>query len=212
MNTILLVDDLKLFLELEKRFLEHTNAKIFTAETARQALEILSKEKIDLLFLDYLLPDMNGTECLRIIRSNEKTKKLPVILVSSAENKDICSASGCDGFLTKPLDKEKFLEITSRFLPIMTRKDERLAINLKVSYTYRDKTYRSVTSDLSRSGLFINTTPPPVLSQGDTVLIEMKLPSKWGMEHFQAEGTIMSLFDSADSTRGLGIKFSKIDD
>ena len=212
MANILLVDDLRLFLELEKRYLEHTNADVFTAETARKALEILSREKIDLLFLDYLLPDMKGTDCLKLIRSNEKTKTLPVVLVSSEENRDICRSSGCDDFLAKPLNKDKFLDTISKFLPIMVRKDERLEINLKITFTFKERTYQGVTNDLSRSGLFINTVPPLGLAEGDVVSLNVKLPSKWGMELFEAEGNVVSIKNEDVSSKGLGVKFTKVDE
>src|SRR3990172_4252938 len=62
MKKVLLVDDVKLFLELEKTLLNRSNLQIFTASSGQEALEIHKREKADLILCDLYMPGMNGDE------------------------------------------------------------------------------------------------------------------------------------------------------
>lgn len=109
---ILAVDDKPLNVELLKAILEPNNYHVITATNGAEALEILSKEKIDLVLLDVMMPGMDGFEVTRRIRSDEKTMKLPVILLTAYhETKEKIAGieAGCDDFITKPFDKVEML-------------------------------------------------------------------------------------------------------
>lgn len=74
------------------------------------------KEVPKVIFLDLKLPLVDGIEVLRKIKSEENTKKIPVVvLTSSKESRDIeeCYKLGVNSYVVKPLDFEKFLEAVS---------------------------------------------------------------------------------------------------
>lgn len=109
MAKILIVEDDKstiLFLEPE---LKHEGYEIVTAQNGRQAIEVFEKEKVDLVLLDVMIPEINGFEVLRRIR---KISETPVILVT-ARNDTLDKVTGlnigADDYISKPFEIEELL-------------------------------------------------------------------------------------------------------
>ena len=103
---ILVVDDEASIRELFEDILGASGYKIFTAEGAEQALEILKQENIDVIFLDLKLFGMNGIELCRQIRSFNPVSLIHAMtgwsaLFEIAE----CREAGFDDFFTKPISK-----------------------------------------------------------------------------------------------------------
>ena len=116
---ILLVDDTKLFLKLEREYLKQSSVVILTAENGRQALEIARNERPDLIYMDLNMPEMDGATCCAALKADPELRSIPVILVTTAgmsESVEQCKHAGCDGFLTKPIDRKTFLEMGRKFL------------------------------------------------------------------------------------------------
>ncbi|MBI3290789.1 response regulator [Candidatus Falkowbacteria bacterium] len=82
-KTILLVEDDRDLLSLMNKKLKQENFNVLQAETGQQALDILAKQKPDLVLLDILLPDIDGLTVLNEIASKEETEDLPVIILSN---------------------------------------------------------------------------------------------------------------------------------
>src|SRR5690242_7384516 len=111
-KAILLVDDVQMFIEIEKEFLQNSQVEILTARDGLEALDIIKERRPDLVFMDLQMPKMNGDACCRAIKSDRVQFATPVVMVTAKgdeEAKDSCLAAGCDGFLTKPLDRDRFL-------------------------------------------------------------------------------------------------------
>jgi len=125
---ILLVEDdpsdIKLTLKaLQKYSLAN---KVTVLKDGEEALEFLfsegryegrdNKNMPKVIFLDLKLPFVDGIEVLRRIKSDENTRRIPVVVVtSSRENRDIeeCYKLGVNSYIVKPIDFEKFLESVS---------------------------------------------------------------------------------------------------
>ena len=105
---ILIVDDDNMNLEVEKKLLADTKIQI---ETARSGMEALSKtlsKRYDIIFMDHLMPMMDGIECLQNIRKQAGglNNNVPIIVLTAnagSENIDLYSRSGFDGYLVKPV-------------------------------------------------------------------------------------------------------------
>jgi two-component system response regulator len=125
-RTILLVEDNSSDVLLTKRALEkvHVDNKLIVAEDGQEALDYLfgKKEYVGrdiaelptLILLDLKLPKVDGLEVLRSIRMNEKTRTLPVvILTSSKEEKDVSASYelGANSYIQKPVNSAKFTEV-----------------------------------------------------------------------------------------------------
>lgn len=111
-SRILVVDDEPKNVKLLDAHLTPRGYEVITAENGMQALELIEREKPDLVLLDVMMPKMDGLEVLKKIRTDEATKLLPVILITALqETKDRVKGieAGCDDFISKPFDKNEVL-------------------------------------------------------------------------------------------------------
>jgi CheY-like chemotaxis protein/signal transduction histidine kinase len=112
---ILLVDDdLRNVFALSK-VLQDRGMEIVKAENGKEALEMLAIHKdIDLVLMDIMMPEMDGYEAMRQIRSQAKLKNLPVIALTAKAMKDDkqkCINAGANDYITKPIDIDRLLSL-----------------------------------------------------------------------------------------------------
>lgn len=109
---ILLVDDTETVLMAEQMMLSGEDFDVFTARNGVEALEMVAELNPDLIFLDIVMPKMNGIEtCLRL-KENPLTKDIPVVMVTTQgeiEKFNQAFDAGCDDYITKPIDKVELL-------------------------------------------------------------------------------------------------------
>ncbi len=107
-SRILIVDDESQFTELLKLNLEeNTGYEIFTANSGKSAIEIVERHKPDLVLLDIMMPDMDGLECLKRIKS--MAPNLPVTMVTAVWDKEVgkqAFQAGAYDYITKPVNEE----------------------------------------------------------------------------------------------------------
>jgi CheY-like chemotaxis protein len=116
--TILSVDDSPIVQTLIKRTLSD-RYNILLASNAVDALNILNSKSVSLLLLDVTMPDIDGLEMCRTIRSIPKFQKLPVVMLTARDtliDKMKGQIAGTNRYLTKPFEREKLLEIVSEFV------------------------------------------------------------------------------------------------
>ena len=122
---ILLIEDNPSDVELTKRALEkrHISNVVLVAEDGKEALDYLSAEGAHagrdvadlptLVLLDLKLPKLDGLEVLRRIRADPRTKRLPVVILTSSSQEQDLAASydlGANSYIRKPVDFAKFAE------------------------------------------------------------------------------------------------------
>lgn len=111
--TVLLVDDEKIILDLNRNILESFGCKVLTARNGRDALELfkLKRRMIDLVMLDMIMPAMNGEETFIELKKIDPAVR---VLISSGyynhENIRGLLEKGCRGFLKKPFRIDDLLE------------------------------------------------------------------------------------------------------
>ncbi len=160
MPKILLVDDTKLLLEIEKSFLEHSPVRVLTALNGEEALKIVNSERPDLVILDQNMPVMNGVTCCATMRSDPELRKIPVLMISSAisrEDREIYKRAGCNGFLAKPLERQSFLNQVRTFLPAVERRAPRVSCRTAVSMEIGGTTFSGASENISLKGMFVAT-------------------------------------------------------
>jgi putative two-component system response regulator len=104
--TILVVDSEEINRRLLKAIFKTTPYKILEAHRASEATALLHSEKIDLLILDLMLPEMSGPELCRWMKARRSTQLIPVLMITNlqgVENEIVGISSGADEFLIKPL-------------------------------------------------------------------------------------------------------------
>jgi DNA-binding response OmpR family regulator len=103
---VLVADDDPSILDFTARVVTKAGHRVVRAERGDTALELVRKEKPDLVFLDVLMPGLDGLEVCRAIRADAALTRIPVILLSAmGEDRLVAAAktAGADGYLTKPM-------------------------------------------------------------------------------------------------------------
>jgi CheY-like chemotaxis protein len=155
---ILLVDDTKLFLELEKNFLRLSPVRILTASSGEEALEIARNERPDLVFMDIHMPGMGGVACCEKMKSDSSLRSIPVVMVTASgreEDLELCRKAGCDGYVTKPVDRRLFLEKARAYLNTVDRRGIRIPCRMTVSCRMNGNALRAESTDLSIGGTYL---------------------------------------------------------
>ncbi len=119
---ILVVDDNRINLEVAKGLMEPLQMNIETALNGAIALEMIQKNKYDLVFMDHMMPEMDGIEATAEIRKLEESyyKNLPIIALTAnalVGAKELFVKEGMNDFLAKPIEVEKLNEILQKWLP-----------------------------------------------------------------------------------------------
>ncbi|MDA3902648.1 MAG: response regulator [Desulfuromusa sp.] len=194
MPKILLVDDVDLFLELERSYLEGCDYDLVTASSGEEALQRLDKVAPDVLLLDYYMPGINGDEVCRLIRQNSLWQKLPILMVTAAgkpEEVQNCLDAGCDDYITKPVNKQELREKVERLLGTVQRRTaERVAVKLPIQLQEGGRLHVVTAKDISASGVCLKSSTP--LEENTTV--EMKLEG--------SDGVPLSLYGKIKRTAG----------
>ncbi len=115
---VLVVDDDPLMLKLIKEHL-HDKYDVATANSGKTALRFLEKKKTDLILLDYQMPLEDGPAILEKIHANDETKDIPVVFltgISQREKIQKALVQNPQGYLLKPIDRDKLLEAISKLI------------------------------------------------------------------------------------------------
>jgi adenylate cyclase len=109
--TVLAVDDQAVNLRLLDAVLSPRGHRVLTASSGADGLALLDTDDIDIVLLDVVMPEMDGYEVCRKIRSNQSTEFLPVVMITASGSEQRLNAlmAGADDFITKPFDQSELL-------------------------------------------------------------------------------------------------------
>ena len=117
---ILLVDDSSTTLLVEEMVLrEHTQYGLLLARNGEEAVQKAIAEEPNLILMDVVMPRMNGFEACREMRKHEVLRKVPIIMVTSRGescNVEQGFESGCNDYVTKPINGAELVEIVNGYL------------------------------------------------------------------------------------------------
>lgn len=116
---MLVADDHPPTVTMIQEVLEAEGYDVVTAANGPECLLVVEREQPDLVVLDVIMPIMDGVQTLRVLRSNEQTKDLPVIVLSiRGKGRDISAglSAGADLYLTKPFDLQQLVSTVKRVL------------------------------------------------------------------------------------------------
>ncbi len=109
---ILVVDDDKSILDIVKVYLEQAGYSVLTAGSGTMAMQILIREKPDLLVLDLMLPDRDGWDITSSIRNDKRFAKIPIIMLTARvddSDKIVGLELGADDYVTKPFNPREIV-------------------------------------------------------------------------------------------------------
>ena len=116
---ILLVDDEPTFALTLKEFLTFSGFEVDIVHDGADAMERLRFSAPDLLLLDIMMPKMDGYVFARKIKTDPKLKKIPIIVITAVpgvRGKKIMDSLGAAGYLEKPIDSHKLLDVINEIL------------------------------------------------------------------------------------------------
>ncbi len=116
---ILVVDDHPINLKLACDVMEHEGYQVDRASAADTALACLEQRLPDLILMDLGMPGMDGLALTRHLRSQERTRKVPVVALTAfamRQDRERTLAAGFDGYLEKPINIRAFPEQVRDFL------------------------------------------------------------------------------------------------
>ncbi|WP_158804147.1 two-component system response regulator [Acidisoma sp. L85] len=114
---VLVVDDEFGIAELIDAVLTDEGHRVLTAINGRQGLAMMAKERPDLVFLDYMMPVMDGAEVLSAMAGDPSVAKVPVVLMSSMPETTVAErCSGYTAFMRKPFKIAQVVTLTVKLL------------------------------------------------------------------------------------------------
>ena len=121
MQRILIVEDSETMRSLLAAALEELEAPVKVTEAASgfEALRLLPRQDFDLVVTDINMPDINGLELLSFVRSNERFRSIPVVIVStegSERDRDKGLELGADAYLVKPFEPDALRDVATDLL------------------------------------------------------------------------------------------------
>jgi CheY-like chemotaxis protein len=118
-NKILVIDDSNTNLVLLESLLRKNGYDVSSALSAMEGLENLKYQKADLIYLDILMPEIDGLEFMDLLRENKEWDDIPVVILSAISDADIIKRSmekGVIEYITKPINVHKIIDLTKKIL------------------------------------------------------------------------------------------------
>ncbi|TWX49262.1 EAL domain-containing protein [Colwellia hornerae] len=145
---ILIVDDLNENLYILENLLDKLkleNLNTIRALSGEECLQISISEDIDLIILDIQMPSMNGFEVAKFLKSNAKTKNIPVVFLSATFKKEEFVQHGFElgaiDYFTKPIEKYSFLAKIKVYIKLFTKQKELILFNKNLDQMVNKKTF-----------------------------------------------------------------------
>jgi two-component system, cell cycle response regulator DivK len=119
MATILIVEDNEKNMKLVRDILRHHGHATIEASTGNDGVRLARERAPDLVLMDIQLPDIDGIEALRQLRTERALDAVPVVAVTASvmpDDQQKIAASGFDAFITKPINLKQFLATVQQLL------------------------------------------------------------------------------------------------
>ena len=161
-SRILLVEDDEINREVALEILDSVGLAVDFAESGRSAVEKIGSTSYELVLMDIQMPEMDGIEATRVIRSMEGYRGLPILAMTADvfdDDRRACLDAGMNGFVTKPIDPADLLSVLDQWVPPRdpaTSEETRLSSVIPDSSLNEDESLRERIAelfDLDEAGL-----------------------------------------------------------
>lgn len=119
--TILIVDDSRTVLATLKKILQQGGFDAITAADGEEGITMAKQHKPNLILMDLVMPGINGFQATRMIKRDEETKEIPIVIISGneqASEKFWGTRIGASGFLSKPITRDKLFSTIKEILDL----------------------------------------------------------------------------------------------
>ena len=204
MKKIVLLKELRSFLQVEKNILNRADFQIFVVTSAEDIVKTHRTEKVDLIILQL---DMDGTSAEKIcsfLRKDEDLKHVSILIVCNNTETDIDRVQKCkaNSYLTKPLRHEQLMQKVTQLLAVPDRQDYRVLLKIKVNGKSSSVPFFCYSNNISVSGMLIETEK--ILNKGDLISCSFFLP---GADQIVTEAEVMRTVKTENGSFQCGIKY-----
>jgi len=172
-KNILVLDDSPFMLNMLSDLLNNLNYEATTVDNAKEAFEKVKESQYDLIITDMNMPEMDGLQFTRLVRTCPGYRFLPIVMISSEKNDENISKAkkmGVSAFLSKPLKEAQ----VKTMLQIILNKRMTPRIPVQLEAFYGKGKNASYTFNVSLGGVFIETDYPS--SPGEILELKLFLP------------------------------------
>ncbi len=116
---VLIVEDNPLNMKLFSAMIGAQGYEVLEAADGSRALDLARQRHPDLIIMDLQLPDISGLEVTHSLKGDDDTREIPIIATTayaSSGDEATIRASGCDGYMAKPIAISEFLELVESFM------------------------------------------------------------------------------------------------
>lgn len=120
-KAVLTVDDSKTMRDMVTFTLKSVGYQVFEAEDGVKALDVASINNIDVVITDLNMPNMNGIDLIKSLRRNPKYSRSPILMLTTegdATKKEEGKSAGATGWIVKPFEPSKLVEVVKKVCPI----------------------------------------------------------------------------------------------
>jgi len=207
MKKILIASSSPAFLDRNSYLLRRSHFRMFTAESASEAMAILSHELIDLMLLDIQLSDQSGELFCREVCDKGFDPKTYILLVCHDSEADFLrlKESGADALLARPIMPLQLVKTVGQFLDIQLVRSRRVSLRVKVTSKKDDIEFFCISHNISLTGMLIETSFS--LDLGCIILCQFSIP---GSIDLDIEGEIVRSSRTIDGGHQYGVHFTTL--
>lgn len=124
MARILVVDDDPNSRKIVELMLQSQGYELGFVENGQEAVIEAERQRPDLIFMDMLMPVLDGKQAVALLKQNPRTASIPVVALTAlafASDRKAALEAGCDDYLSKPFMRRELLEMARRYLPAPDR-------------------------------------------------------------------------------------------
>lgn len=177
---IMVVDDEPEVLKLVKTVLEPLGYEVLTEADSRQAAERLDKQKFDGVFVDVRMPNMDGFELTKRIRTSPSNARVPIAMITGFDDVESMRQgfkAGVTFFLSKPFNPDKLRGALNAMRSVMLREKRRYArlpLRTTVSCRFGERQCKLGSVNISECGMLLESSPG--LEVGQEVHLQFMIP------------------------------------
>jgi len=204
MKKILLASLSNIFLKRKTNLLRQRGFRLFTATSGAEALKLHEEHHFDLIFSDLQLEDMGGYTLCSLVRRQEKSGHIPIILISLniAGSIERAEQSGASAVILRPIESVQLMETIGGFLDLQMTRSKRVMFTAKVFIKQADQQFFCLSHDISNAGILVETGN--LLETGSRIVCRFTLP---GSLQIETEGEVVRHESTVEYESRYGIKY-----
>lgn len=208
MKKILISEELKSLIHVEKNILKRADFQIFTTTSAKDIVKTHRIEKVDLIILKLDMEGMRAEELCSFLREEEGLKRVSILIICNNTRSDLARVEKCkaNSYVTRSALQEELLQKVSQLLAIPERQDYRVLLKITVKGNTNNISFFCSSYNISITGMLIETER--IFAKGDIISCSFFLPNSG---QIITDAMIMRVITPENKSMQYGIRYVNID-